>query len=132
MLLPPAAVTTPLTAATMSTNNADFQLDWDLPDYPQLPKMFTNAKAAKKRKHKEFILTDADLDTVVKIPRPAPGASGGGVKRGWYYLLQAVQHILPVSATAAWRDRGLLKRALLVRRCCRCRHTQGPACSSSR
>lgn len=35
----------------MSTD-MDFQVDWDLPAYPQLPKMFTNAKAAKKRKHK--------------------------------------------------------------------------------
>ena len=63
------------------------QLDWDLPDYPQLPKMFTNAKAAKKRKHKEFIMTDADLDTVVKIPRPAAAAAGeGGVKEGMIQL----------------------------------------------
>lgn len=54
-------------------SQTDFQLDWDLPDYPQLPKMFTNPKAAKKRKHKEFIMTDADLDMVVKIPKAAAG-----------------------------------------------------------
>lgn len=78
----------------------DFALDWDLPEYPQLPKMFTSAKAAKKRKHKEFILTDADLDTAVKIPKAAAaaaavnkaaaaagGSAGGcrsaGVRGGW-------------------------------------------------
>ena len=55
------------------TDNMEFTLDWDLPDYPQLPKMFTNAKAAKKRKHKEFIMTEADLEQVVKIPKVAAG-----------------------------------------------------------
>lgn len=54
---------------------SDFTLDWDLPEYTQLPKMFTNAKAAKKRKHKEFIMTDAELDQVVKIPKAAKGTS---------------------------------------------------------
>jgi hypothetical protein len=49
----------------------DFKIDWDLPDYPQLPKMFTSAKAAKKRKHREFIMTDEVLDRVVKIPAAA-------------------------------------------------------------
>lgn len=55
-------------------SDMDFQLDWDLPAYPQLPKMFTNAKAAKKRKHRVFVMTDADLEHVVKIPRAATGA----------------------------------------------------------
>jgi hypothetical protein len=71
-------------AAIMAAAQADdFALDWDLPDYPQLPKMFTSAKAAKKRKHKEFILTDADLDTVVKIPKAAAGAAAGTGVPGW-------------------------------------------------
>jgi hypothetical protein len=62
-------------------SQTDFQLDWDLPEYPQLPKMFTNPQAAKKRKHKEFIMTEADLDMVVKIPKAAAGVLPGAVQR---------------------------------------------------
>jgi hypothetical protein len=49
---------------------------WDLPAYPQLPKLFTSAKTAKKRKHKEFILTDELLEQPVRLPKQQqqPGA----------------------------------------------------------
>jgi hypothetical protein len=50
---------------------------WDLPAYPQLPKLFTSAKTAKKRKHKEFILTDELLEQPVKLPRQQQQQSGG-------------------------------------------------------
>jgi hypothetical protein len=48
----------------MSTD-MDFQ-DWDLPAYPQLPKMFTNAKAAKKRKHKVTTLCNSLTNFIMK------------------------------------------------------------------
>jgi hypothetical protein len=47
----------------------DWGETWDLPTYPQLPKLFTSTKEAKKRKHKEFILTDELLEQPVKLPR---------------------------------------------------------------
>jgi len=76
----------------------DFQLDWDLPAYPQLPKMFTNAKAAKKRKHREFVMTDADLEHVVKIPRAATGALAALYGQHWRpkHLQPSIEQHCPV------------------------------------
>jgi hypothetical protein len=54
----------------------DWGETWDLPAYPQLPKLFTSAKTAKKRKHKEFILTDELLDQPVKLPRQQQQSGG--------------------------------------------------------
>jgi len=42
---------------------------WELPDYPKLPKLFTNAKTAKKRRHKELMVTDELLDCPVKLSK---------------------------------------------------------------
>lgn len=55
--------------ALITTGMSDWGLDWELPEYPQLPKLFTNAKTAKKRKHKEFIITDELLEQPVKLSK---------------------------------------------------------------
>jgi hypothetical protein len=68
-------------------------MDWGVPGwgedalagYPTLPKSFTNAKTAKKRKHKELFLTDEALMKPVRLGKPAaavaaaaPRGGGGG------------------------------------------------------
>lgn len=37
--------------------------------YPTLPKSFTNAKTAKKRKHKELFVREEDLDKPVRLQK---------------------------------------------------------------
>lgn len=53
----------------------DWGESWDLPEYPKLPKLFTSAKTAKKRKHKEYIVTDELLEQPVKLPKLQSGGS---------------------------------------------------------
>lgn len=51
---------------------------WSLPAYPQLPKLLTSAKTAKKRKHRELIVTEELLDRPVKLPTVAGDAAAAG------------------------------------------------------
>lgn len=51
--------------------------DEALADYPKLPKSFTNAKTAKKRKHKELFVTEEDLLKPVRLPHVLAAHKGG-------------------------------------------------------
>ncbi len=42
--------------------------------YPTLPKSMTNARAAKKRKHREFYVSEEILDRPVRL-KPIPGVT---------------------------------------------------------
>jgi len=53
--------------------------EWEdeaLASYPTLPKSFTNAKTAKKRKHKELFVTDEDLLKPVRLAKQTATARG--------------------------------------------------------
>ncbi|KAF8063845.1 ribosomal RNA-processing protein 8 [Scenedesmus sp. PABB004] len=51
---------------------------WALPGYPQLPRLMTDAKTAKKRRHREFIVTEDLLNAPVQLARLI---GGGGAAR---------------------------------------------------
>ena len=63
--------------------------------YPTLPKSFTNAKTAKKRKHKELFLTDDDLLKPVRLGHAgaaaaaAAAAAPGAARR---FAIQCTYH----------------------------------------
>jgi Hypothetical methyltransferase len=54
----------------MAQDDNDWGGGWGmLPHYPALPRLLTDAKTAKRRRHKEYIVSEQDLDRAVKLPR---------------------------------------------------------------
>jgi hypothetical protein len=63
-----------------------------LGSYPTLPKSFTNAKTAKKRKHKELFLTDEALLKPVRLGQAAAAAvAAPAVEHAGAHILQAAE-----------------------------------------